>query len=112
MTFDNVIVDSSDARVREHCGIQKDLGFWRKVEGSREFVGSRRWFGGSFSTADRGVFFESKGTGCGLKAYTLTFQAKTPDQLPLERDPGSKKMIQEAIDIVNSIHYKRCAPAP
>jgi hypothetical protein len=36
----------------------------------------------------------------------------TPERLPVVGDPALKKMIQEAIDIVDSIHYKRCAPAP
>jgi hypothetical protein len=39
-------------------------------------------------------------------------QASTPDQLPVVGNPALKKIIQEAIDIVDSIHYKRCAPAP
>jgi len=112
LVFHNLIVNSGDPQVREHCGIQDDLGSWHQENGLRQFDGERRWFGGSFATADSGVFFDSKGKGCGLKAYTLTFQAKTPDRLPVDGDPKLKKMIQEAIDIVDSIHYKRCAPAP
>ena len=39
-----------------------------------------------------------------------TSAARTPDQLPAAEDPHLEQVIQEAIDIVNSIHYKRCAP--
>ena len=109
LIFNNFIIDSGDPQVQEHCGIPKDLG---ALDEENVFQGERRWFGGDFTTADGALFFESKGAGCGLKAYTLTYQAKTPDLLPVERDPKLKKMIQEAIDLVNDIHYKRCAPLP
>jgi len=78
--------------------------------GGRQIVGDQRWYAGSFSTAEGGWFFPSEGTGCGQKAYTLTSKAKTPEELPLPDHFDLRKTITEAIDIVNSIHYKRCPP--
>jgi hypothetical protein len=46
----------------------------------------------------------------GLKGVVLASAAKTPDQLPFADDPALKKVIQEAIDIGASIHYKRGPP--
>lgn len=111
LTFTNIIVDSGDAKVQENCGIRKDFGRWVEKDGVRSIEGIRRWFGGYFTTADGGYFFDSDGNDCGQKAYTLTFQASEPDRLPVLDDPGLKKVVQEAIDIVDSIHYKRCPPA-
>jgi len=74
-------------------------------------VGERRWFGGYFTTEDGGWFFESEGDACGEKAYTLTFEADSPDMLPVMGDSQLRRIIHEAIDIVDSIHYKRCPPA-
>jgi len=111
LMFMNLILDSGDASVREKCGIQKDLGYWTENGGTKIFVGERRWFGGYFTTAAQSWFFESRGDDCGEKAYTLTSKAKTPDELPDENDSGLKKIINEAITIVDSIHYKRCPPA-
>ncbi len=111
LIFTNLTVDSGNAKVRENCGIRKDFGRWIEKNGSRTFDGERRWFGGFFTTARGGYFFDSSGDGCGEKAYTLTFQASMPDRLPEVGEPGLNKMIQGAIDIVDSIHYKRCPPA-
>ena len=111
LIFTNITVESGDAKVRENCGIPKDLGRWIEKDGSKSFEGERRWFGGYFTTADGGWFFDSDGERCGQKAYTLTFQASTPDQLPVDGDPRVKKIVEEAIDVVDSIHYKRCPPA-
>jgi hypothetical protein len=107
LIFENVIVDDMDPKGIEICGLSKMPGAWEDKNGMK-----RRWFGGYFTTADGGYFFDSDGDGCGEKAYTLTSQEEIPEKLPLLGDPGLKKMIQEAIDIVNSIHYKKCAPAP
>lgn len=111
LIFTNLTVDSGDAKVRENCGIHKDFGRWIEKNGSRTFEAERRWFGGFFTTAGGGYFFDSSGDGCGEKAYTLTFQASMPDRLPVVAEPGLNRMIHEAIDIVDSIHYKRCPPA-
>jgi len=111
LTFTNLIVDTGDPRLQENCGIH-GAGHWTEKDGVKSFEGERRWFGGFFTTVDGGYFFDSGDEGCGLKAYTFTSQASTPDQLPVVDDPALKKMVQEAIDIVDSIHYKRCAPAP
>jgi len=117
LLFVNLIVDSGDAKVRENCGIQKALGTWIEKGGQKRFdFGDERWFGGYFTTESAGYFFGGDADGCGLKAYTLTSQATTPEQLPIadipnqDNNPALEQIIQEAIDIVNSIHYKRCAP--
>ncbi len=117
LIFVNVIVETGDPRVRENCEIKKELGAWIDKGGQKEYdYGDTRWFGGYFTTEHSGFFFDSKGDNCGLKAYTLTSQAKTPEGLPIADIPNQdnnralEKIIQEAIDIVNSIQYKRCAP--
>jgi hypothetical protein len=119
LIFINLIVETGDEKVRENCAIQKELGSWREKDGQKEKeydYGDRRWFGGYFTTEYGGYFFGGDSDGCGLKAYTLTSQATTPDGLPIADIPNQdnnhelEKTIQEAIDIVNSIQYKRCAP--
>jgi hypothetical protein len=117
LVFLNLIVESGEEKVRENCGIQKDLGAWIEKDGKKQYDdGDRRWFGGYFITKYGGYFFGGNEDGCGLKAYTLTTLAKTAGQLPIANipnqgnNPALEKIIQEAIDIVNSIQYKRCAP--
>jgi hypothetical protein len=116
LIFINLIVDSGDENVRENCAIPGSLGAWTGNNERKEYQGERRWFGGYFRTSAGGYFFGSNGEGCGLKAYTLTSQASTPDQLPdagnpiLGNVPSLETTISEAIDIVDSIHYKRCSP--
>lgn len=99
LLFFNLVFDSGSSEVRKACGIPKDL------------VIERRWFAGYFTTAKGAWIFDSDGAECAEKAYTLTSDAKTPDQLPFVDDLGLKKIIKEAMDIVSSIHYKRCPPA-
>lgn len=111
LMFMNTFFPTGDPEVREKCGIKKALSYWTNDGGTRQIVGEQRWFAGSFTTADGGWFFESDGANCGKKAYTLTSKAKTPEELPVVGDPVLKKIVTEAIDIVDSIHYKRCAPA-
>jgi hypothetical protein len=103
--FTNVLVDPNRTGIDEHCAIKIGSRAWGDENGV-----IRRWFGGYFRTAEGGYFFGSQGEGCGEKAYTLTFQAQRPDRLPNFNNRALKKMIQEAIDIVDSIQYKRCAP--
>jgi hypothetical protein len=110
LMFINVIFRTDDPEVRGKCGIQKALGYWTDKGAGRQIVGEQRWFAGFFSTAEGGWLFQSEGTSCGEKAYTLTSKAKSPEELPLPDDPDLRKTITEAIDIVNSIHYKRCLP--
>ena len=118
LMFVNVIVDTGDPRVRENCGIPRPLGAWVEKDGQKEYVGDGRWFGGYFSWK-RGMYFFADADdthGCGSKAYTLTSQATSPDRLPHaiiglpDKPPELRATIEEAIDIVNSIHYKRCSP--
>lgn len=111
LMFINVVIDSGLAEVREACGIAKDLAYKVDTDTGEEFVGERRWFGGYFTSEGGRWFFPSKGEGCGEKAYTLTFTTDTPGKLPVVGDQKLKSMIREAIDVVNSIRYKRCPPA-
>jgi hypothetical protein len=106
----NLILDTGISKVRENCGIEKDVGNWTGEGTKRGFVGERRWFAGYFTTSDMGYFFQSAGDSCGEKTYTLTSDAETPNELPPFDDPNLKRVTTEAIDIVNSIHYKRCPP--
>jgi len=116
LIFINVIVETGDPKVRENCGIQKELGYWSEKDGHKEYDGDRRWFGGYFTTESRGYFFGGNDDGCGLKAYTLTSQATTLERLPIadipnqNNNPALEKIINQAIDIVNSIRYKQCKP--
>lgn len=111
LMFINIFFPTGDPEVREKCGIKKALSYWTNEGGTRQIVGEQRWFAGRFTTAEGGWFFESDGTNCGKKAYTLTSKAKTPEELPVVGDPDLKKIVTEAIDIVDSVHYKRCPPA-
>jgi hypothetical protein len=111
LMFIKLTLATGDSRVREICGIGKDLSY-RTQGGKGRIIGYRRWFGGFFSNGLAGWFFDSKGAGCGEKAYTLTSSAKTPEKLPIIGDPNLKRITNEAIDIVHSIQYKRCPPAP
>lgn len=116
LIFINLILDTGDARVRENCAIPKELGVWTEKGGAKEYKGTSRWFGGYFRAAEGGYFFDSKGADCGLKAYTLTSDAAAPAQFPIadspmfQTNPALENVIREAIDIVNSIQYKRCPP--
>jgi hypothetical protein len=116
LVFVNLIIDSGNDKVRENCGIQKNLGYWTAIDGAKQYQGELRWFGGYFREAYGGYFFGPDGDGCAEKAYTLTSLAGSPGRLPTaenplrESDPALEKVINEAIDIVNSIHYKQCAP--
>jgi hypothetical protein len=98
LLFVNMIVESLDSEAREKCEFPKDVPL------------EPHWFGGYFTTARGGYFFESDGPECMEKAYTLTSAAKTPLKLPHADDPTLQRIIGEAIDIVASIHYKRCPP--
>jgi|SRR6516164_1614240 hypothetical protein len=111
LMFVNIFFPTGDPEVREKCGIKKPLSYWTDEGGTRQIVGESRWFAGSFTTADGGWFFESDGTNCGKKAYTLTSKARTPEELPVVGDSDLKKIVTEAINIVDAIHYKRCPPA-
>ena len=108
LLFMNLILRPGGSQVNKACGIKK--GFGESITaGKHEYFGGDRWYAGYFS-ADEDYFFGSEGEDCGFKSYSLTTDAKIPEQLPPTDDPQLHKMILEAIDIVNSIHYKRCAP--
>jgi hypothetical protein len=116
LLFVNLIIDSGKDKVRENCGIPKNLGYWTVKDGTKQYEGELRWFGGYFREAYGGYFFGPDGDGCAEKVYTFTFQADSPERLPIAESPlpdnnaALEKIINEAIDIVNSIHYKRCVP--
>jgi hypothetical protein len=111
LLFRTLIVDTNNINVQKNCGIPKNLGHSTAEEGDvRDLNGERRWFGGYFTTARGGYYFESRGEGCGEKLYTLVSTAREPEDLPAPDDPNLKRVIQQAINIVNSIHYKRCSP--
>ncbi len=107
LLFFSLIVDTGVQEADEACGISKELSYKTPTG----FVGERRWLAGYFTTAAGGWFFPSAGEKCGLKAYALTSNAKTPEEMPDQNDPKLRKTIQQAIDIVDSIRYKRCAPS-
>lgn len=89
---------------RRVCGIPEELD-------QRRGMAQRPWLAGYFTTAERSWFFHSQGTGCPMRTYTLTSDAKTPEELPDALDPTLQRVIAEAIHIVDSIQYKRCPPA-
>jgi hypothetical protein len=74
------------------------------------FENESRWFAAYFTTAPGEWFFASKGSDCGDSAYTLTSAAQRPSELPQTSDGALKKVINEVIGGVASIHYKRCPP--
>jgi hypothetical protein len=98
LLFVNLSFGHPDPEIREKCGIPENVHI------------DRHWFGGYFSTAGAPYFFNASGADCAMKAYTLTSDAKTPDEMPMADDPALRKIISEAIAIVTSVHYKRCPP--
>ena len=98
--FFSLILDDPSPQAREYCGLPEDAIF------------VHRWFAAYFSTEAKQWYFQSKGPECTEKAYILTTNAKSPEQLPDAADPVLKRVINEAIAIVASIRYKRCPPAP
>jgi len=108
LLFENVVLDTADEHVREVCGIAKELGGWTGVG----TIDPRRWFAGYFTSGANGFYFDESDprSGCFGKLYTLTSSAQKPEQLPIVGDPHLQHIVQESIDIVNSIYYKRCAP--
>ena len=112
LVFINFILDPNDSEIREKCEIPNDFGGKASDEGTKDHAVGQRWFAGQFTTTVHGGwFFESDGVDCGEKAYILTSAARTPIELPLANDLALKKVIQEAIGMVASIHYKRCPPS-
>ena len=110
LLFENLVLNTGDVAVRAKCGIPKDLATWVGEDLAKRIIGERRWYAGYFTT-DRGYFFDESGDEiCQSKVYSLTTAAKTPQQLPAAEDAHLEAIIQEAIDIVNGIQYKRCAP--
>ncbi|MBV9762807.1 MAG: hypothetical protein JO340_19770 [Acidobacteriaceae bacterium] len=111
LLFENMVVDAGDPNVRAKCRIPREIAEMFGPAANKPFSGERRWYGGYFTTR-RGYFFDGGRPGCGSKLYSLTSAAKTPDQLPAIDDPRLAQITGEAIDIVDSIQYKRCAPRP
>lgn len=113
LMFVNLTLNTGDSAVRSRCGLAKALAVWKGEGAEKKLYGDWRWVAGYFST-DLGYFFNegySSENSCQSKVYSLTTSATKPEQLPDPSDPKLKNMIQQAIDIVNSIHYKRCPPS-
>jgi len=112
LLFRNILINTTDPNVRKQCGIAKDLSQEVSLPNDAKVSEGNRWFAGYFTSAAGGFFFEDSdpGGGCLSKLYTLTSAAERPEQLPLPQDANLRRIIQESIDIVDSIQYKRCAP--
>jgi hypothetical protein len=113
LLFENILLDTADPDARKSCGIAKDLGEWVGQGIGKEFIGSQRWFAGYFTSGAGGFMFNEsdyRDSGCFAKLYKLSSSAQKPGQLPVVGDRHLQRIIQESIDIVNSIHYKACAP--
>lgn len=112
LLFINLVLRTGDAQLDKTCGIPKGFGL-SVVRNKRENFGPDRWFAGYFTTdgaSSDGYFFASQGSGCGVKTYSLTTNATSPSQLPPPDDPELRTIVKEAIEMVNSIDYKQCAP--
>jgi hypothetical protein len=97
LIFISLVFDNSDTVGRQTCPIG-------------DHAGVRPWFAGYFTTSAKSWFFESRGSACAEKVYTLTSGAKTQAELPDMNDPVLKEIIRESIEIVASIRYKQCSP--
>lgn len=111
LIFTDLILDPSNPDVRKVCVLPENFANKANGKGSKRLMGKHRWFAGSFSTATQGWFMDSSNPYCADKAYALTSPATTPNELPLAEDPALKNIVNEAIGIVGSIRYKRCAPS-
>jgi hypothetical protein len=114
LLFRNILINTADPHVRTQCGILKDLGQEVSLPRDGKRIESQRWFAGYFTSGMGGFFFDESDlrSGCLSKVYKLTSPAQKPEQLPLPEDANLRRIIQESIDIVNSIDYKRCEPKP
>ena len=115
LMFVDILLDTSSARVREHCGLDHKVPESITVPGAAgKKIVITRWFAGYFTAGAGGWFIEeSRDTAdenCESKLYTLTSSARQAGELPVPSDANLQRIIREAIDIVNSIQYKRCAP--
>jgi hypothetical protein len=111
LLFQNILISTDVPDVRTKCGIPNNLGEWVGDGLKKRFIGERRWYAGYF-TSFKGYFFDESSEPCGPKLYSLTSAAKIPSQLPTVEDSQREQIVQQAIDIVDSIQYKRCAPGP
>jgi hypothetical protein len=113
LLFKNILINTADPHVRKQCGIPKDLSQEVSLPNGGKVSEGNRWFAGYFTSAVGGFFFEESDprSGCLSKLYTLTSPAQKPEQLPLPQDANLRRTVQESIDIVDSIQYKRCAPS-
>lgn len=104
LQFISLTLDQPSSRIHQVCHIPANV------------MVRHRWFAGYFSSSEEGYFFEHGPSGCvphveGClpfeRVYTLTGYATTPSELPDVSDPTLQKVIKEAIQIVDSIQYKR-----
>jgi hypothetical protein len=116
LMFVNLLMDSGIADIRKSCGVPEVLAQWFSVPQDGPQATTRRSVGGFFSTevyrwfldGTPGSFTET----CKTRMYSLTTSAKRPGQLQRPSYPQLQRIIQESINIVDSIEYKRCAPRP
>jgi hypothetical protein len=111
LTFTNLILEQGDPTVLNECGFPDKLAGKQRGGRRKNSAVRNRWFAGFFGTATPGWFIESNNEYCADKAYFMVSAATDPNQLPFVDDPKLKKIIDEAIEIVASIRYKRCPPA-
>ncbi len=117
LMFVNTVIDTANAKTRKECGIPRVFEEWFSPPGAPQAgkqVTTEKWFGGYFSNGDAGWFLgettDSSTETCETKMYSLTTSAERPEQLPSPQNAHLESIIQESIDIVDSIQYKRCAP--
>ncbi len=107
LIFENLIVDTTLANTREACAV-RDLTDPSLNSSQERYTGGQRWFGGYF-TPDGGYFFGDWPGDSTIysRSYSLTTSAQTVDKLPSPDNPHLAEIIQQAIDIVDSIQYKK-----
>lgn len=108
LLFRNLIVDSGSEHTREACNIPVLTAKTSPGAGD----GRQRWFGGYFTTSQGGYYIDQDcgQSLCRQLAYTLSTSAKTAGDLPEPDDPLLAEIVQQAIDIVESIEYKKYQP--
>ncbi len=107
LLFENLIVDTTQPHIREDCAVADLTNPAPNAAGVRS-TGAQRWFGGYFTTFGGYFFGEWPGDDhLYERSYCLTTSAKTINDLPMQDNAHLAEIIQQAIDIVDSITYKK-----